>query len=100
LHIEADGPAIWTGGDAGTTHFKGKLRAADLATVLPQWDYAPSIETTNAGVDVDVSWPGSPLNFSLPNIEGRIAIKAEKGRFVDLGECSGAVRIFSLLNFE
>ncbi len=99
IHIEADGPAMWTGGDAGTTHFKGKLRAADLATVLPQWDYAPSIETTNAGVDVDVSWPGSPLNFSLPNIEGRVAMKAEKGRFVDLGEGSGAVRIFSLLNF-
>ena len=48
---------------------------------------------------MDVSWPGSPLNFSLPNIEGRIGMKAEKGRFVDLGEGSGAVRIFSLLNF-
>ena len=26
-------------------------------------------------------------------------MKAEKGRFVDIGEGSGAVRIFSLLNF-
>ncbi|HTK98161.1 MAG TPA: AsmA-like C-terminal region-containing protein [Pseudomonadales bacterium] len=99
LHIEGDGPATWTGGDAGRTHFKGRLQAGDLATVLPQWKYAPSLETETARMDVDVGWPGSPLNFSLPNIEGKVAMKAEKGRFVDLGEGSGAVRIFSLLNF-
>ncbi len=99
LHIESEAPTIWSAADGGSTHFKGQLSAGDLATVLPQWNYAPSLETTSARVDADISWPGSPLNFSLPNIEGRIAMKAEKGRFVDLGEGSGAVRIFSLLNF-
>lgn len=99
LHIQADAPTIWTGGDAGRTHFQGQLQAGDLATVLPQWNYAPSLETTTIGVEADVSWPGSPLNFSLANLEGKVSLKAEKGRFVDLGEGSGAVRIFSLLNF-
>jgi uncharacterized protein (TIGR02099 family) len=99
LHIESVAPAIWSGGEEGRTHFKGKLSASNLATVLPQWNYAPSLETTSAAVEADVSWPGSPLYFSLLRLEGTLAVNAEKGRFVDLGEGSGAVRIFSLLNF-
>ena len=99
LHIESTADTIWTGADGGRTHFRGQLHAGDLATVLPQWNYAPSLETTSTDVDAQISWPGSPLNFSLLGIVGKLSVKAEKGRFVDLGEGSGAVRVFSLLNF-
>ncbi|MCX7064172.1 MAG: DUF3971 domain-containing protein, partial [Proteobacteria bacterium] len=99
VHIESLGNTLWSGADGGRTYFKGRLHADNLATVLPLWDYAPSLETTSTEVGVDISWPGSPLNFALPRIVGQISVKAEKGRFVDLGEGSGAVRIFSLLNF-
>jgi uncharacterized protein YhdP len=99
LHIESPSETLWSGVDGGHTHFKGKLHAGDLATVLPQWNYAPSLETTSTNVDADIGWPGSPLNFTLSSIVGKLSLKAEKGRFVDLGEGSGAVRIFSLLNF-
>jgi len=67
--------------------------------VLPQWNYAPSLETTSTDVDADINWAGSPLNFALTGLVGTLSVKAEKGRFVDLGEGSGAVRVFSLLNF-
>ena len=99
LHIESPVDTLWSIGDSPRTHFKGSLRAGDLATVLPQWNYAPSLETTSTDVDTDISWPGSPMNFSLPSIVGQISLKAKEGRFVDVGEGSGAVRIFSLLNF-
>jgi uncharacterized protein (TIGR02099 family) len=99
LHIESTGDTYWSGDDGGRTHFKGKLHAGDLATVLPQWNYAPSLETTSTRVDADVGWAGSPLNFALAGLVGTLSVKAEKGRFVDLGEGSGAVRVFSLLNF-
>jgi uncharacterized protein (TIGR02099 family) len=99
LDIRSTDDAVWSGANGGGTHFKGRLRAGDLAKVLPQWNYAPSLETTSARVDADIGWPGSPLNFALPRIVGTLSLKAEKGRFVDLGEGSGAVRVFGLLNF-
>jgi uncharacterized protein (TIGR02099 family) len=99
LRIESEPGTAWIGADEVRTHFKGKLHAGDLATVLPKWNYAPSLETTSTKLEADISWPGSPLNFQLPRIAGKLAIRAEKGRFVDLGEGSGAMRIFGLLNF-
>ncbi len=99
LHIESSGGTRWSTTDGSRTHFKGKLRAGNLAKVLPQWNYAPSLETTSTDVDADIDWPGSPLNFALSRIVGTLSVKAEKGRFVDLGEGSGAVRVFGLLNF-
>ena len=47
LHIESSGGTRWSTTDGSRTHFKGKLRAGDLAKVLPQWNYAPSLETTS-----------------------------------------------------
>jgi uncharacterized protein (TIGR02099 family) len=98
LRIEAD-QAMWSAVDTSHTEFKGHLRADDLAKVLQQWNYAPSIETASTNVEADVTWPGSPLNFALFGLAGKLTVKAEKGRFVEMGEGSGTVRIFSLLNF-
>jgi uncharacterized protein (TIGR02099 family) len=98
LHIEGE-QALWSAIDTSHTAFKGRLKADDLAKVLPQWNYAPSIETASTNVEADVTWPGSPLNFALFGLAGKLSVKAEKGRFVEMGEGSGTVRIFSLLNF-
>ena len=100
LHIESTGDTYWSGADGGRTHFKGTLHAGDLATVLPQWNYAPSLETTSTNVDADVGLGRIAAELLAVRISsGMLSLKAEKGRFVDLGEGSGAVRVFSLLNF-
>jgi len=98
LHIEGE-QALWSAVDTSHTTFKGRLRADDLAKVLPQWNYAPSVETASTKLEADVTWPGSPLSFALFELVGKLSVKAEKGRFVEMGEGSGTVRIFSLLNF-
>ena len=98
LHIEGE-QALWSAVDTSHTTFKGRLHADDLAKVLPQWNYAPSVETVSTNVGADVRWAGSPLNFALFGLVGKLTVKAEKGRFVEMGEGSGTVRIFSLLNF-
>lgn len=100
LHIDSPSGTAWTMDGTWRTKFKGELTAGDLATVLPQWDYAPSLETTSTHLDADISWAGSPFNFALPIIAGQLTLKATKGRFVDVGEGGGAARIFSLLNFS
>ena len=91
--------ALWSAVDTSHTAFKGRLHADDLAKVLPLWNYAPSVETASTNVEADVTWRGSPLNFALFGLVGKLSVKAEKGRFVEMGEGSGTVRIFSLLNF-
>ncbi len=100
LHIESAAGTSWAIiGGSSQTHFTGNVTATDLATVLPQWGYAGTLETTAMQMDADVGWAGSPFNFSLPIVDGRISLAATKGRFVDAGDGAGAVRIFSLLNF-
>jgi uncharacterized protein (TIGR02099 family) len=99
LHIDSPSGTQWIDDGQRRTLFKGTVQAGNLATVLPQWGYAATLETTAALLDADVQWDGSPFNFALPRLAGRMHVEATKGRFVDAGDGAGAVRIFSLLNF-
>jgi uncharacterized protein YhdP len=96
--IVASEALIWDGVDQ-VTRFRGALRAGDLADVLPQWGYAPSVETERAELIADVTWPGSPAAFDLLTLNGSADARAESGRFVDVESGAGAQRIVSLLNF-
>src|SRR5690606_2500043 len=60
VDIEAPGGLVWTG-DADETRFEGSLTAANLADVLPQWGYAPNVETASASLSGAFTWSGSPL---------------------------------------
>jgi uncharacterized protein YhdP len=97
VHIEAPDGVIWRYDDV--TEFQGTLHMTNMATVLPQWGYAASLETEKAVLDVVVEWPGSPANVSIANLEGELSIVANNGRFLDV-ESGNALKIFSLLNFS
>ncbi len=76
-----------------------RLEMEDLADVLPQWDFAPSLEAETASLDVDASWPGSPLNVEINGLRGDVEFRAKNGSFLEVSG-SGALRILSLLNFN
>lgn len=78
---------------------KVQLAMEDLAEVLPQWDYAPSLEAERASLDIDASWPGSPLNVEVIGLRGDVSFRAKNGSFVDVAG-GGALRILSLVNFN
>ena len=99
LHIAADEPVVWHWRDPASTHLKAKVTTKDVAGVLSDFGYAPSVETKKARAEVDLTWPGSPLKFALAPLEGTMDVKAEEGRFVDVQSGSGTMRVFSLLNF-
>ncbi len=96
--ITAPEGVFWT---ASTNRSAGKLHLTmeDLADVLPQWDYAPSLEAESAELDVGASWPGSPLNVEVNGLRGEVSFRAKNGSFVDVAS-GGALRILSLLNFN
>ena len=85
---------------ANRSAVKARLDMEDLAKVLPQWGYAPSLEAESAVLEADLSWPGSPLNVALDGLRGELDLEAENGRFVEVSGGGGALRILSLLNFN
>jgi uncharacterized protein YhdP len=86
--------------DTNESQFKGEIRAGNLAEVLPLWDYAPSLETESATVTGDLHWAGSPANVDIDLLIGQADLRADRGRFVDVESGGGAMRIFSLMNFN
>lgn len=87
--------------DGNETQFSGTLSVDNLAAVLPQWGYAPTVETGTAELTGSFTWPGSPAAVDLLTLRGRAEARAEPGRFLDVepSAAGGAQRIFSLLNF-
>lgn len=79
--------------------FDGRVVLDDLQTTLPQWDYAASVQTSEAALRVNGSWNGSPANVSLLGLNGEMLFAADDGRFLDVAS-AGGLRIMSLLNFS
>jgi uncharacterized protein YhdP len=82
------------------TSFEGAIDLDDLAETLPKWDYAPSLQTEEARLEVDSEWEGSPANVSLLGISGNVRFTGENGRFADVQTGQGGLRIMSLLNLS
>jgi uncharacterized protein (TIGR02099 family) len=96
--IEAAEGLVWHG-ESNETRFEGTLRAGNLAEVLPQWGYAPNVETGSASLTGEFTWSGSPLMVDLLALRGEARARAAQGRFLDVESGAGAQKIFSLLNF-
>ncbi len=98
LEVEVTEPLRWSRA-SNTTEFVGVVGAGNVAEVLPQWDFAPSVESESFAMQGRLSWPGSPLLFDLAHLSGNVSLALDSGRFVDVDTGSGATRIMSLVNF-
>lgn len=98
VEIQAPDGLLWRA-DTGETRFVGTLQAGDLSEVLPQWGYAPNVETDSATLTGAFSWSGSPLMVDLLALRGEGRAIAEDGRFLEVESGAGARKILSLLNF-
>ncbi len=98
LRITAD--RLYWDAAANRTRFVGTLAAEDLATVLPQWGYAPSVTTEKARLVADLEWRGSPAAVDLTRWVGEAEFEAENGRFLEVTQGTDAMKIFSLVNFS
>jgi len=98
LDIRSSAPTRWTAED-DMSSFKGSVTMKDLAEVLPQWRYAPSVASESAELKADVRWSGSPLNMTISGMVGAVDFSATDGRFLEVESGSGAMRIMSLFSF-
>ncbi|WP_300719926.1 YhdP family protein [Pseudomonas sp.] len=95
------GSGGWEGVPGSTSSwFKGRLGGSNLANVLKNWGFAPSVTSESFHVDVEGRWPGSPAWIGLDRFSGTLDAELEKGQFVEVDGSAQVVRIFGLLNFN
>ncbi|MBV1906776.1 MAG: hypothetical protein KUG75_11915 [Pseudomonadales bacterium] len=99
LNIRSETGLVWQT-LLNRTVFDGVVDGGDLADILPRWDYAPSMRSKKLRLNADLSWPGSPLNFTLEELDGILSYKLTDGEFVDLEGATGPLRILTLMNFN
>jgi|GEM_PF-35530 len=82
------------------SRYQGRLHGSNLADVLSAWQFAPNVTSEKFHLDVNGSWPGSPLGFSLAQFSGDLSASLQKGQLRQVEGGAQALRIFGLLNFE
>ena len=99
LDVVGTEPMVWSRA-TNATKFVGSVSAGNVAEVLPQWDFAPSVQSESFAMQGGLSWPGSPLMFDLAHLSGNASLNLDNGSFVEVDAAgSGAMRIMSLVNF-
>lgn len=80
------------------SHFTGVFAAGDLAKVMPKWGHDANIVSRQALFGGELSWPGSPLAFSLKKSSGEVSMAINNGRFVNID--SGSSKLLGAFNFD
>ncbi|WP_426106726.1 YhdP family protein [Pseudomonas sp. TWR1-1-3] len=96
-----EGSGGWEGAPGNSkSWYQGRLGGGNLATVLKNWGFAPSVTSDNFHVDIDGNWPGSPAWIGLKRFSGTLDASLNKGQFVEVDGSAQVLRIFGLLNFN
>ncbi len=88
--------------NGSSTHFIGELAAANMSTVMREWQKPDMLESNSARFSVDATWAGDPQDFELKKIAGNIDIYIEQGRFKNNPSpgSDGLLRLMAVLNFD
>ncbi len=79
--------------------FSLALNVASMKTMLETFNYdVTAIEEGKASLTLDAQWKGTPVDFSLNNLDGTLHMKIDKGRFTDIDSSAG--RLFGLLSLQ
>ena len=98
-----EGRFMWTyDGSQHHSYFSSALESGNLANVLSNFGYAPSLESTSAQFQTSVDWAGSPAFFSVESLSGDVDLKVFEGRFLQstAGAANGALKLISIINFD
>jgi len=61
------------------------------------YDISP-IEKGVTSLTLYAKWPGTPMDFSLSNLDGTLYMEVDKGRFIEINPSAG--RLFGLLSLQ
>jgi len=78
--------------------FTIEFKSSDMGKTMEAFGSPDRLSGGDVVVNSHLSWPGSPANPQLANLNGGIEISAKKGRFLQVK--SGAGRMFGLLDLS
>ena len=85
--------------DVPRSDFEFKLKADKLDDMLTTFNYSVApIEDGKTKLTINANWNGSPMDFSLSDINGVLGMDIEKGQFLDIEPSAG--RLFGLLSLQ
>jgi uncharacterized protein (TIGR02099 family) len=95
--ITVAGNGSWTRGGAGdATALSMDVSGPDLGELLRNLDFARVLEKAPAKASLDLAWPGSPWQFSLAHMKGRLTARIGAGSLLEIEP--GVGRVFGILN--
>ena len=96
-----NGELVWRAPASGSqTQVTGKLSGGSLAGLSPVMDGAVPLKNKKSEVILDLTWPGSPEEISLPAMEGSIGMRFEDGVILQSSNTAQLFRVFNLLNSD
>ena len=98
--MEINGTGTWIiTNNEPLSKFNLTLNAASMKTMLETFNYdIVAIEEGKTSLTLDAQWQGTPVDFSLTNLDGTLLMEINKGRFTDINPSAG--RLFGLLSLQ
>ena len=104
LHIRRSGAEVnltggWYEAESGyVSSVNGWVAVADVGNLVADFGGSSVVRDSNAQVELDLSWPGSPAEFDLEQLNGEIEWRLGSGYLRDVSD--GGARLFSLFSLE
>ena len=80
------------------TNLSGKLVSKDIGELTDEFDLTSSIKESNAEIDIDLYWYGTPYQFNTQSLSGDLKWRLGDGYITDISD--GGARVFSLLSLD
>jgi uncharacterized protein (TIGR02099 family) len=72
----------------------------DVESVFEMLDFPKLISSERLKTDIAVVWSGTPFDFSIDKLSGKVSLDMESGFIKTEDEKTGALRLFGVLNAE
>ena len=97
--LELTGSGSWLQYDRGPfSRMRIRLATADLGETLTQAGFDLALQRGRAVVELDGRWPGSPLDLSLPRVDGSLEVVVTDGVIPEASP--GAGRLLGLMSLN
>ncbi len=92
------GSGQWQPGAGQRTVMDFKLDMGDSGAFLERLGFAGTLKGGKGRLAGQLSWAGSPLDFHLPSLDGKLNLALDAGQFLKAGP--GASRLLSVLSLQ
>ncbi|MCV6614511.1 MAG: YhdP family protein [Cellvibrionaceae bacterium] len=103
--IDAQDPGAslqWQRDGDGLSSLVAHIHFNDINELSQRWQVPSLMESEQAEFDLNMNWPGSPMDFNSELIAGSLDLAIDKGRFFQSAGAGGnaLLRLLSVLNFD